>query len=320
MTNPSHPQSPTPSESLRDARLAQALQHMPDAHMQPSAQTRHAVLQEALRAAMNATPAAPTSPPAAKNRWWHAWLGQPGQRVPWNAALASIAVVGFVTVLWHGKDVPDAAPERSAEARRKAEADVSTDTAIVPNAKVAADTALARSTGPSKERAAPATASANMASPAPAPATPQSYSSPSQRSVAGGSERSEATAIAKLSAGPTVTIAQSDVTHSVPPEKAQALLNFLRGLTYGPESVLPKRVESDASFADLVVELAGQERWVIASDKVLYQPLTTRVKGAIASAKAGAGAGAGASDGVLSSDITPAQYAAVRRLATELGL
>lgn len=432
MTDPLHPQDPTSAENLRDARLAHALQHMPDAHMQPSAQTRHAVLQEAMRAAgaaVSPPPTAPTPSPSEKGRWWHAWLGQPDGRVPWSAALASLAIVGFITVLWHGKDVPDAAPERapesSTEARRKAGADASTDTANVPSAKSVADTALARSVAPSKERAAmssaamperkvaasppiapltlppppsaaapaattaaakqaapaealadaaaPATTSANTVAPAPAlvaaantdsradsvskaksvelakvarpqareaaalgesagtspvasavtnaaPATTQSYASPSQRSVAASSERSEATAIAKLSASPTVTIAQSNVKRSVPLDKAQALLSLLRGLTYGPPSASPERLGSDADRADLVVEIAGQERWVIAPGTVHYQSLNARARGALESAKAGAGAGAGVGpgNGVLSSAITPAQYAELRRLTVEL--
>ena len=40
----------TSHDSLRDARLAQALQHMPDAHLQPDPQARQAVLQAGMKA------------------------------------------------------------------------------------------------------------------------------------------------------------------------------------------------------------------------------------------------------------------------------
>lgn len=380
MTTPSHPQGPTPPENLRDARLAHALQHMPDAHMQPSPQTRSAVLQEALRAASAAINTAPTplrSPPAVTNPWWHGWLGQPGHRVPWSAAFASLAVVGFITVLWHGKDVPDAAPERALEsgtvAQRKIEADASTDTANVPNASMAgrkvaaspppiapltlppppsaavAATTAAKQAAPAEalaDAAAPATTTANTAAPAPASAAEANTDSradsvskaksaelskvarPQAREVVALGESAGARAVASAAppappsapalaaapamtqsyASPTVTIAQSNVKRSVPLEQAQALLSLLRGLTYGTTSAWPKRLESDANRTDWVVEISGQERWMIAPGNVRYQPLSARAKGALAVT----------GDGVLTSDITSAQYAQLQRLVAEL--
>jgi hypothetical protein len=147
MTDPTKLMGPnhTPADTLRDARLAKALQHMPDAHMQPSAQTRSAVLQEAMRAVGGATHAQPVQPPTSQRRWWHAWLGQPGQRVPWGAAVASVAIFGFITVMWYGQEVPDAAPERSPVAVHKdaAKAEVAAEAAIEvagkPSAKKVAE-------------------------------------------------------------------------------------------------------------------------------------------------------------------------------------
>lgn len=197
MTDPTQSMGPTPNDpthdpandkqpdTLRDARLAHALRHMPDAHMQPSAQSRSAVLQEAMRAVGGTSPAQPVQPPVAQRRWWHAWLGQPGQRVPWGAAVASLAVFGFITVMWYGQDVPDATPERGPSAvhkdAAKAEPDVGAKTEAVaeaaieapieatahPSAKKAAEQRAQLATKP-----APTIAAAQAAPAAAAPAAP----------------------------------------------------------------------------------------------------------------------------------------------------
>ena len=300
MTTPIHPESTAASsaaENLRDARLAHALQHMPDAHMQPSAQTRHAVLQEALRAA--------GVKGHKKSRWWHAWLGQPGQRVPWSAAVASLAVVCFITVLWYGQDVPDAAPERSKEgtapAPERKVASVPSSQPLSPapaapavaNADKRKDSISKAKVAELAEVARPQAREAVALGAAPAPT--QSDASPPQRSAAGSLDRSEAKALAQLNTRPVVTMTQGSVTRSVSPGAVTTLLNVLRGLTYGPVPDLPYR---EASNADLVVEIAGQERWVIAPDAVHYQSLAAPARTA-------------------TSDITPAQYADLRRLAME---
>ena len=284
MTTPIHPESTAASsaaENLRDARLAQALQHMPDAHMQPSAQTRHAVLQEALRAA--------GVKGHKKSRWWHAWLGQPGQRVPWSAAVASLAVVGFITVLWYGQDVPDAAPERSKEGAAPApERKVASVPSSQPLSPAPASPAVANA-----DKRKDSISKAKVAELAEV-ARPQAREAVAL-GAAGSLDRSEAKALAQLNTRPIVTITQGSVTRSVSPGAVTTLLNVLRGLTYGP---VPDLTPREASNADLVVEIAGQERWVIAPDAVHYQSLAAPGKTA-------------------TSDITPAQYADLRRLAME---
>ena len=275
MTTPIHPESTAASsaaENLRDARLAQALQHMPDAHMQPSAQTRHAVLQEALRAA-----GAPS--PAEKRRWWHAWLGQPGHRVPWSAAVASLAVVGFITVLWYGQDVPDAVPERRV--------------APVPSPPQPLSPAPASPAVANADKRKDSISTAKVAELAEV-ARPQAREAVAL-GAAGSLDRSEAKALAQLNTRLVVTMTQGSVTRSVSPGAVTTLLNVLRGLTYGP---VPDLTHWEASNADVVVEIAGQERWVIAPDAVHYQSLAAPGKTA-------------------TSDITPAQYADLRRLAME---
>ena len=89
---------------LRDARFRKALEHAPDADLRPGEAIRRQVLAHARDAVREARP-----PP-----WWHALWARPGHRMPWNAALATIAVASLVTVLWHDKEVPDARPEAAA--------------------------------------------------------------------------------------------------------------------------------------------------------------------------------------------------------------
>ena len=107
---------------LRDARLAQALKHMPDAHLQPDPQARSAVLQAALRALDSAPAPAQNAHRkegslklnAGTSAWqkgWHWLLGQPGQRMPLTGALASLLVASMVTLMWYDHDVPDANPQ-----------------------------------------------------------------------------------------------------------------------------------------------------------------------------------------------------------------
>jgi len=104
-----------PDANLRDARLAQALQHMPDAHMQPSAEARKAVLQHAQAAVDGQS----TSAPPAAHRWWQRLLGAPGGKrtsnaawsSAWGGALASVLVASFITLMWYDQPVPDANPD-----------------------------------------------------------------------------------------------------------------------------------------------------------------------------------------------------------------
>jgi hypothetical protein len=96
------------SEGLRDARLVQALRHMPDAHLQPDPQTRHAVLQAAFAAVA-------MSQPTKSSRWrtlWQGLIGQPGHRMPLTGAVASVLVASFITLMWYEQEVPDANPSR----------------------------------------------------------------------------------------------------------------------------------------------------------------------------------------------------------------
>lgn len=82
---------------LRDARLRRALEAAPDAQAQPSRATRDAVRAAAVQAVRKPRPLP----------WWKRLFAGGGDRMPWNAALATVAVATLVTVLWQGREVPD---------------------------------------------------------------------------------------------------------------------------------------------------------------------------------------------------------------------
>ena len=89
---------------LRDARLQRALDAAPDAQPTPAAGTRQAI-RRAARAALQTEPRAV---------WWRRWWAGSGrQRMPWNAAFASVLLAILVTVLWREQDTSEAAMENA---------------------------------------------------------------------------------------------------------------------------------------------------------------------------------------------------------------
>ena len=82
---------------LRDARLRQALHEAPDAALRPPQRTRDAV-----RAAAHA---------AVQPAWRRWWRSVGDHRLPWGAALATLALATLVTVLWEGREIPGARRE-----------------------------------------------------------------------------------------------------------------------------------------------------------------------------------------------------------------
>jgi hypothetical protein len=79
---------------LRDARLRKALHEAPDAQLQPPQRTRDAIRQAAH---------------AAVQPGWRTWWRQAGdRRLPWGAALATVALATLITVLWEGREIPSA--------------------------------------------------------------------------------------------------------------------------------------------------------------------------------------------------------------------
>lgn len=214
-SKPPTPAAPAPAsggDDLRDARLLRALAHMPDAHMQPGPHLRQAVLQQALRAV------APKVAPAGSG-WWarlRAGWRSSEERVPWSAALASVAVVGLITVLWHGHEVPDANPEHTQVAQR------------TPDAAPAAVADMA---------SRPAEAAAPAAPAAPADPALSAEAARSANEVAGETAPRVATAPRNDATSKASAAVKADA-----PEKAQAL-------THSEASV--GRVAEQAGSADI---------------------------------------------------------------------
>ena len=170
----------SPQNSLRDARLAKALQHMPDSHMRVSSQARLVVLRAAQEAVgKNAEPVRTSANQQAQTkRWWHALLGAPQNRMPWNAAFATVLIASFVTLLWQGKEVPDAKPDSDKISEASADRPTAAPVAIT-TAAATAEPAIPPETPSSSKAPAPLPASAaNSAAP------PQSFpaTSPSETS------------------------------------------------------------------------------------------------------------------------------------------
>ena len=156
--------TPTPDHDapLRDARLARALEHAPDTlePAQPAAAMRDAIL----RAAHAAVDTPQTHPAAPPGRGWRAgvvgvWGRLMGTgRMPWNAALATVLLAGFITLLWRDEPVPSAQtdpPIAASPPRADQQKEATADSArSADSAGLAADSAAKQKTQePSANRA-----------------------------------------------------------------------------------------------------------------------------------------------------------------------
>jgi hypothetical protein len=94
------------NNALRDPALRRALDHAPDRDALPDPRTRDAIR----KMAHNLAPVpAPSEASAAAMPWWRRLIGDGAKnRMPWNAAFATVLVATFVTVLWQHEPVPDA--------------------------------------------------------------------------------------------------------------------------------------------------------------------------------------------------------------------
>jgi len=149
--------------ALRDARLQRALAFAPDANLRAPAGVADAVRRQAHAAVAGLAVAMPdvsaVVPPAGPMAapWWRRlgqWLwngpGPSGRAMPWNAAFASVLLAGVVTLLWHDREIPGAAPERAESA-----APVASPVAPVP-VPAAAPPAVAPPAAPSPAAPSPA--------------------------------------------------------------------------------------------------------------------------------------------------------------------
>lgn len=102
---------------LRDARLAQALQHAPDSDAQPREATRDAIKNIAARAIHPGARASNHHQPS----WWQrCWYSMAQIRGPWGGALATVVLGGIITLMWYEQELPTpalppTAPEMATE-------------------------------------------------------------------------------------------------------------------------------------------------------------------------------------------------------------
>ncbi|WP_431510486.1 hypothetical protein [Variovorax sp. DAIF25] len=176
-------------DDLRDARLRRALEHAPDNEALPEARTREAILKMAHNLAAATPPAAATVPAA--QPWWRRLFGggEARARMPWNAAFATLLVVGFVTVLWRQEPVPDARLDGEARvggAVAEAPSAPREAPAVVPEARPEAAAPVAP--------AAPSGAAAEAAGNADTVRRPSAPAAAAQRAPAPQAERRQAPA------------------------------------------------------------------------------------------------------------------------------
>jgi len=237
---------------LRDARLRRALDAAPDADQAPSGATRQAVREAARRAV-----ASPARTPWWKKAWWPA----PRQRMPWNAAFATVLVAGLVTVLWQGEEVPDARTDHSqvelpatAPAPRAAAPAAPPAAALPPAARPEAPpkaAAVRRDAQPAAK--APAAAGAAATAPPPAVLRKRTEDEAAKPAETATLPREKAAAD---SAGATTALAPAPVTPAPAPPPAAAA---------APAAAPPAPVESrsaapPAARAQPRSELAAQQQ------------------------------------------------------------
>lgn len=238
-----------PERLLRDARLAQALRHMPDAHMQPGAQTRLAVLRHA-QEALAASAGSAAEAPVQTRRWW-----QSTSPTAWGGALASVLVASFITLMWYDQPVPDANPE-GLPAAQEAAAPAAPPALALPSPAPASPPATAMAKAKREEPRATALPQQNDLKETRKPAAPKAAEAPPPPFIPPPEVQVQAVAapppapapiappaVARMSAAPA-TLAKSPnefidiqldgaaagTVRRVPASEADALLTYLRGL------------------------------------------------------------------------------------------
>ena len=320
-------------QNWRDARLAQALRHMPDAQTQPDVRTRHAVLQHA----RNAVAGTPTKRGAvdAVRRWWRGWWGHTASGARWSVALASLAVFGFMVLLWQAQvvEIPVASRHEAAEtavvadgspapAPESARASAAPATASVlaqskTRARVIAPVTPPAPAMPSTQQTSPTTvanptemasadaaASSNAVAPIPAPAltapAPVAAALPAAPAMA--DAKLQQRARADEAVPPVVRILAGKRQSRLSLEQADELLAQLRALRYGTAPGGLAASVGAVAQEGMVVEMEGQERWVIAPDYVEHHSRVAKDGDAATNRSA----------------ITPEQYAQLLRLVNAL--
>ena len=160
------------NNALRDARLAKALKHAPDADALPSPALRDTIKTIAASAiGISASGQLHTKTP-----WWKTlWVSTGSTRGPWGGALATLVLGCIITALWYGQEVPDEKVRYSGAASDAAHAEVAAPAPMQERAATPSTStqSAANEAAPAaaKVAAAPALAQAPAAAPAPAMAS-----------------------------------------------------------------------------------------------------------------------------------------------------
>lgn len=281
-------------DALRDARLVQALRHMPDAHDMPNAALRSRVLQAAEDALLDTTRASkkPANvaftqrPQSSWLAWWRWLLGQPGDRTPLIGALASVLIASLITVMWAGRDLPELQPHSDpmsppvgldGQANRAEKGPPAPAGAAPPPAAVAPVPEAARQlrqpalAQPGQQVAKPASppapvaaATQEIASPAPAVATRADESAIAAMPQPAPAAKTSPAPVTQSFTEYEVRVSVNGQTRKLPPDQASTLLAALRALpapaAAAGDTAARRDIRAEASALRSSSELALSER------------------------------------------------------------
>lgn len=297
----------TPRDELRDAWLAQALRHAPDADADAPPALSDTILREA-RAAVPPTPASSASsrPGTIGPLQWVAsawdWLARP----PVAAGFASVMVATLAGILWWGQPLDQTLPRPpevvSPTPQARTEAAPPESVAAAPAAPKTGDDTLAaaaqgrlaetkeaeksaRTPRPIDERTrmrSTAAAPATVPAPAAFPATPPA---PAVQPAPAANEAQPPPAQRRELAAPT-SKAMADSPAEAAADKAAPLRNDSRALQGSASPSVAKARAADttmASLATLRAQIAQQpERWHWQRGQGAPQPMNAAVQGWLA--------------------------------------
>lgn len=261
-------------EHLRDARLVQALKHMPDAHLQPNPLAQRALIQAAQEALKK-----PSQTPGWVRTTWHWLVGRPSHRLPLAGATASVLIASFVTLMWYEKEVPESNPQAITVAQAPFELEKADRPPIAARAPSPPDMAAANASAGSIAKPAPKSAPAAPVAAAPVAPAAMAPAAPvmSEATLNETSLRSDAATKARPNSEmANVVVVHSGVARELLPSAANALLTELRALTGKRtllnETVIATRNAAKAKSADasFTVKSPEGEVWVITPSSVHY--------------------------------------------------
>ena len=151
-----------------DPHLRRMLDHAPDAELRPAEATRAAIRAAAHRAVAASAPTPAVGLSARALRWLDRWL--PRVSAPWGAALTTVVLASFITLMWQGEPVPQPRSDGVPAAPAAPAAPVASAPRAVPEAQEKAGSAEGRALAPAASDAVPSAPIASAAPPVRAPA------------------------------------------------------------------------------------------------------------------------------------------------------